>query len=455
MAVLKVINRIAKDHAGLKNVIDYITKKEKIPDRLVAVTGPMREIGNWQSAYDSFLDEKKVWGKDSGRMYSHTVISFHKNEKITPMQARRFGREFAKKWFHDYQCIISVHQDRDHLHVHIVSNSVNYIDGHKYHTNKHDLERMKALCNEMCRERGLSVPVKGRHYDGTPIREDEIITWRKDQYQTIKRLGGDSYLVRCAFAIKDAVGKSADKDEFERELGDRGWSIEWHEDRQDKKITFIDKADSCNKVSNDNLQQIFNMQLQMEDLIHEFARVQEIRRKREQKEQEFREYEERAADDYIAGLDAAITAAELARGDAEEAARDSNDTTGYDRDTEEDDIRFTGPIKECTDEELYAYRARQRDQEETERIRHSDPKERSGDTEALIREAETQRRVISADGAKQAAIDSQSKAYSRERRSEESKWVIDDPADKRCDKSVREDHEEKGQEDIGDDFEDR
>ena len=86
-----------------------------------------------------FLQEKRIWHKDKGRMCSHSIISWHKDEKITQEEAFAFGQEFAEKWFARFQTVIAVHQDRDHIHCHLVANSVSYEEGRKYHTSKKDL----------------------------------------------------------------------------------------------------------------------------------------------------------------------------------------------------------------------------------------------------------------------------------------------------------------------------
>lgn len=94
---------------------------------------------NSNFAYQSFLQEKRIWHKDKGRMCSHSIISWHKDEKITQEEVFAFGQEFAEKWFARFQTVIAVHQDRDHIHCHLIANSVSYEDGRKYHTSKKDL----------------------------------------------------------------------------------------------------------------------------------------------------------------------------------------------------------------------------------------------------------------------------------------------------------------------------
>ncbi len=138
-------------------------------------------------------------------MYAHIIISFHKDEKISPEEALDMGREFADKFFSGYQSLIGVHQDKDHLHVHIVTNSVSYIDGKKLHQTKHDLEKQKKYTNKVCLERGLKVTEKGKHFDGTAMEEGEIVVWSKDKYNLIKNETKKSYLAECAIAVLEAT----------------------------------------------------------------------------------------------------------------------------------------------------------------------------------------------------------------------------------------------------------
>ena len=104
MAINKVINSAAKSHGAMSNVIAYVLRSDKVTEGFVDVTGPYSpdEIDR-EGVYRSFLNEKKQWGKDSGRMYSHNVISFHKNERITPAQCLEIGRKFVDRFFGGFQ----------------------------------------------------------------------------------------------------------------------------------------------------------------------------------------------------------------------------------------------------------------------------------------------------------------------------------------------------------------
>ena len=72
-----------------------------------------------------------MWDKDSGSMYAHNIIAWHKDEQITAEQAFEFGKQFAEKWFSGFQTLVAVHKDKDHIHCHLVTNSVSYEDGRK------------------------------------------------------------------------------------------------------------------------------------------------------------------------------------------------------------------------------------------------------------------------------------------------------------------------------------
>ena len=225
------------------------------------MTGPAPENITWDSVYNAFLMEKQLWGKDSGRMYAHNIISFHKNEQITPEQALEFGKQFAEMWFNKYQTVVAVHQDREHIHIHMITNSVSYVDGHKLHTKKKDLEDMKLLTNQMCQKRNLSIAKKGQHFDGTPIEDYSIISWNKDKYQAlIKQI--NTALLDCVTAVIYAKSAAICKDEFVDKMAELNWKTVWEESR--KHITFIN-ADG-KKIRDCNISKNFSVDIDKESL---------------------------------------------------------------------------------------------------------------------------------------------------------------------------------------------
>ena len=199
MAVNKTINKRTNSHGAMRNCIEYVLRQDKTSELLTYVTGPYcHDEINYDLVYRTFLEEKKIWNKDSGRMYAHNIISWHKDEQITSEQALEFGKEFAENWFSGFQTLVAVHKDKDHIHCHLVTNSVSYEDGRKLHNTRKDLERMKQLTNQMCRERGLTVAEKGKHFDGSQIEKGEVIAWSKDKYNLFRQQVKDSFVADCA-----------------------------------------------------------------------------------------------------------------------------------------------------------------------------------------------------------------------------------------------------------------
>ena len=267
MAINKTINKRTNTHGAMRNCIEYVLRQDKTSELLTYVTGPYRhdEI-DYDLVYRTFLEEKKMWDKDSGRMYAHNIISWHKDEQITPEQALEFGKEFAENWFSGFQTLVAVHKDKDHVHCHLVTNSVSYEDGRKLHNTRKDLERMKQLTNQMCRERGLTVAEKGKHFDGSQIEKGEVIAWSKDKYNLFRQQVKDSFVAGCAMAVLKALENCISKEKFIEKMKQFGWNVNWTEKR--RHITFQNQEGK--KVRDSNLFKTFHLDISKEGLENEF-----------------------------------------------------------------------------------------------------------------------------------------------------------------------------------------
>ena len=267
MAVNKTVNKRTNSHGAMRNCIEYVLRQDKTSEQLAYVTGPYcHDEINYDLVYRTFLEEKKLWNKDSGRMYAHNIISWHKDEQITPEQAFEFGKEFAENWFSGFQTLVAVHKDKDHIHCHLVTNSVSYEDGRKLHNTRKDLERMKQLTNQMCRERGLTVAEKGKHFDGSQIEKGEVIAWSKDKYNLFRQQVKDSFVADCAMAVLKALENCISKEKFIEKMKQFGWNVNWTEKR--KHITFQNQEGK--KVRDSNLFKTFHLDISKEGLENEF-----------------------------------------------------------------------------------------------------------------------------------------------------------------------------------------
>lgn len=149
-------------------VLEYIGNPDKTitPDgRAVLETAINCQL---KAAYREMQDTKKRWSKQGGVLGYHLIHSYAPGE-VTPEQAHSIGVEFAKRLLQGkYEVIISTHLDHDHIHNHILFNSVSCVDGKKYRDNfKAYYGDIRGTSNDVSRKHGLSVinPKDGaKHY---------------------------------------------------------------------------------------------------------------------------------------------------------------------------------------------------------------------------------------------------------------------------------------------------
>ena len=390
MAINKTINKRTNTHGAMRNCIEYVLRQDKTNELFTCVTGPYcHDEINYDLVYRTFLEEKKVWDKDSGRMYAHNIISWHKDEQITPEQALEFGKEFAENWFSGFQTLVAVHKDKDHIHCHLVTNSVSYEDGRKLHNTRKDLECMKQLTNQMCRERELTVAEKGKHFDGSQIEKGEVIAWSKDKYNLFRQQVKDSFVADCAMAVLKALENCISKEKFIEKMKQFGWNVNWTEKR--KHITFQNQDGK--KVRDSNLSKTFHLDISKEDLENEFDRNYERVRAGAERTN--------GADEELAGYYRQVEAA------CEGAGGITGASDGRER-------RFTGEKSE--DERVYP------------EISGKDTQAENGKTEAILRESrnarrnsEIKRRNSSFDNRTVRKAEAESIASAEQRRFEEQK----------------------------------
>lgn len=267
MAIFKILDSSTKSCGGMRNCMEYQLRDTKTTSDYIYMMGPnVPDEITWDSAYQAFMDEKKLWGKTDGRTHVHSLLSFHKDENITPELVMAFAKEFAEQNYAGFQTLIAVHKDRDHLHAHMVVNSVSYLDGHKIHQNKKDLQTSKKLVNDMCKRYGFKVAQKGKHFDGSPIEDGTIIAWEKDKYQYLTRHLKESFMYDCGMAVVNASAKAQGVDEFVSMMSAAGWKTVWSDTRMH--VTF-ENADG-KKVRDSNLAKTFSLNINKESLLQTF-----------------------------------------------------------------------------------------------------------------------------------------------------------------------------------------
>lgn len=155
MAVTKILARKGR----LSHAISYVLNGDKTEEHLLTATlncDPGRECRQ-------MLETKQRLGKTDGVQYYHIIQSFQPGE-ITPELALDIAKAFASEHLAGYEAVIGVHTDRQHIHAHIVFNSVHADTGKKYHSNAQTYyKQIRAISDRLCREHGLSVVMQGEN----------------------------------------------------------------------------------------------------------------------------------------------------------------------------------------------------------------------------------------------------------------------------------------------------
>ncbi len=158
MAVSKILNM--KDSGSsyhgqhLKISIDYVMNLEKTQGgRLVGAINCQPE-----NAFEQMMSTKRIFMKQDKRQGYHFIISF-KEDEVNPDVAFEITEKFVKEYMGErYEAVYVVHDNTDHIHSHIIMNSVSFVDGKKYRYEKGDWEKyIQPIINKLCKEYNLSV----------------------------------------------------------------------------------------------------------------------------------------------------------------------------------------------------------------------------------------------------------------------------------------------------------
>jgi hypothetical protein len=141
-------------------------------------------------AKTQFKATREMWGKNDEIQAHHVIQSFKPNE-IDPEKANKIGMELAKKIAPGFEVAVYTHADKDHIHNHIVINSVNPETGKKYHAHgKDELFKIRAASDQLCLENDLSVvkehnsPVRYTLAEKALLEKGEI-SWKDEVRQAI------------------------------------------------------------------------------------------------------------------------------------------------------------------------------------------------------------------------------------------------------------------------------
>ena len=179
MAITKILNIQESDGRNpashLKNALEYIQNPDKTEE--CVLVGGINCLPD--TAFEQMKETKNIFHKTGKRQEYHVIISFSPEEKVTAEQAMYVLEHFAKDVLSDdYEAVYAVHTDREHMHGHLIWNSVSMTTGKKYNSPKSNWKNhLQPITNKYCDELGL--PIMPAEYSKNPknISRDK---WEKE-----------------------------------------------------------------------------------------------------------------------------------------------------------------------------------------------------------------------------------------------------------------------------------
>jgi hypothetical protein len=159
MAITKILNIQESDGRNpashLKNALEYIQNPDKTEE--CVLVGCINCLPD--TAFEQMEETKNIFHKTGKRQGYHVIISFSPEEKVTAEQVMYVLEYFAKDVLgNDYEAVYAVHTDREHMHGHLIWNSVSMTTGKKYNSPKGNWKNhLQPITNKYCDELGLSI----------------------------------------------------------------------------------------------------------------------------------------------------------------------------------------------------------------------------------------------------------------------------------------------------------
>ena len=159
MAITKILNIMESEGRNpashLKNALEYIQNPDKTEE--CVLVGGINCLPD--TAFEQMEETKNIFHNTGKRQGYHVIISFSPEEKVTAEQAMYVLEHFAKDVLgDDYEAVYAVHTNREHMHGHLIWNSVSMTTGKKYNSPKGNWKNhLQPITNKYCDELGLSI----------------------------------------------------------------------------------------------------------------------------------------------------------------------------------------------------------------------------------------------------------------------------------------------------------
>ena len=175
-----------------------------------------------ESVYAEFMTTKRLYHKTDGVLFYHMVQSFPKGEAVDPATAHAAALKLAE-YYEGYEVLVCTHTDREHIHSHLLINSVNFDTGRKLHIAKEQLQELRQRNDQACME--FSLPVFQPRE-----QKQKTKTMTVGEYHTAAR--GQSKKLQLMNIINDCMCHASNREEFIALMESEGYKVRWEKSRR-------------------------------------------------------------------------------------------------------------------------------------------------------------------------------------------------------------------------------
>ena len=200
------VTKIHPIKTTLKKGIDYICNGNKTDDEIYVTT----HLCSRENAHKEFELTKKQFGSKTKTLAHHLIQSFVP-EEVSFEEAHQVGIELCEKILEGkYEYVLATHIDKDHIHNHIIFNSIDVHEGKIYHSYYGSYMNIRNQSDKLCREHNLSVIDQEAQKEINEIRRRKFVNW----YDWNEDKKGSSYKSRLQFDIDRAIKQSINWQDF-------------------------------------------------------------------------------------------------------------------------------------------------------------------------------------------------------------------------------------------------
>ena len=213
------VTKIHPIKTTLKKAIDYICNGDKTDGEIYVTT----HLCSRENAHKEFELTKKQFGSRTKTLAHHLIQSFVP-EEVSFEEAHQVGIELCEKILGGkYEYVLATHIDKDHIHNHIIFNSIDVDEGKVYHSYYGSYMNIRNQSDKLCKEHNLSVIDQETQTEINEIKRRKFVNW----YDWNEDKKGNSYKSRLQFDMDRVIQKAINWEHFLKIMEQYGYEIKF------------------------------------------------------------------------------------------------------------------------------------------------------------------------------------------------------------------------------------